>query len=154
MAETGNPGVLAGEVDGASGVKSVDVLPGTSGPPGVLTLPSESNSRVIYSLGKYVTVAGMLAATNDAFYAVRGIRLPKNGKITVRAIAYDAGSEVNDEAAGSIPALGNDTYSNEDGEGFIHIHRGVQGIGNLEPIHDWRNPVVQITIERLNGHNN
>ena len=34
---------------------------------------------------KSFTAVGMLAATNDAFYAVRGVPLPKRGRITVRA---------------------------------------------------------------------
>jgi hypothetical protein len=37
-----------------------------------------------------------------------------------------------------------------DGEGFIHIHNGIFGSGQLRPsVHDWNNPVVAITIELL-----
>lgn len=157
MAETGDPGGLAGEVSGAAGVSSAEVLVG-SGPAAPVAVPGESNSLVISASGnaKYFSAAGMLAATNDAFYAVRGVRLPKHGKITVHAVAYDAGSEANNELDGQIPATpgGNtDGVLDGDGEGFIHVHGGVHGVGDLVPAtHDWRNPVVEITIERIRGH--
>ena len=159
MAETGNPGVLADEVTGTAGVSSAEVLVG-SGPAAPVAVPGESNSLVISASGnaKYFSAAGMLAATNDAFYAVRGVRLPKHGKITVRAVAYDAGSEANNEMGDDIPAVGGNVgdagVNNGDGEGFIHVHGGVHGGDDLVPAtHDWRNPVVEITIERISGHN-
>ncbi|MBT5047473.1 MAG: hypothetical protein HOM58_03140 [Rhodospirillaceae bacterium] len=159
MAETGDPSVLAGEVSGAPGVSAAEVLVG-SGAGAPVALPGETNSRLITASGnaKYFSAAGMLAATNDAVYAVRGVRLPKHGKITVHAAAYDAGSEANNEIGTDIPAVGGNVgdpgVDNGDGEGFIHIHRGVHGGVDLDPAtHDWRNPVVEITIERVSGHN-
>jgi hypothetical protein len=104
----------------------------------------------------------MLGATNDAFYAVRGIRLPIfiGQSIRVYANAYDAGSEANDESADTIGALGaadDDPATgvgiNENGEGYIHVHAGIHGIGGPdgldEATYDWRNPVVEVTIERI-----
>jgi hypothetical protein len=97
----------------------------------------------------------MLAATNDAFYAVRGVKLPNNGTITVYATAFDAGSEDNNEADGDVPAstLGNGADAGTNvapKEGFIHVHNGIHGGAYLDPAtHDWRNPVVAITIERF-----
>jgi hypothetical protein len=42
---------------------------------------------------------------------------------------------------------------NENGEGYIHVHAGIHGIGGpngLDPaMEDWRDPVVQVTIERI-----
>ena len=94
----------------------------------------------------------MLGMTNDAFYAVRGIRLPKEGKITVHAVAYDAGSELNTEAESDIPGPGGNAHV-DPGEGAIHVHRGIHGGAFLVPTErDWRNPVVEITVERLRGH--
>ncbi len=151
MAETGDPGDLAGSVSGA---KTVTVLLGTGGHP-PLALPTESYTADITTTAKHLTAVGMLAATNDGFYAVRGVRLPKNGTITVYAPAYDAGSEANNETDGDVPAspMGNandDGTNFGDGEGFIHIHNGIQGGADLDPaIHGWLNPVVAITIERL-----
>jgi hypothetical protein len=158
MAETGNPGVLFDEVDGAPGVRSAM----TTAP--IPFNPNDGDRYISFDIttsgnAKYFTAAGMLAGTNDAFYAVRGIRLPVNGKIVVHANAYDAGSEANNELAGDVPAIGNgddEGVNFGDGEGFIHIHRGIHGVegGDLPPaIWDWRNPVVKITIERLTGRN-
>lgn len=153
MAETGDPHDLQDEVNPKAGVDQTAILPGIHGPG--LALPGESNQANFTTNAKYLTVVGMLAATNDAFYAVRGVELPKNGKITVYAIAYDAGSEENNEADGDVPAStsgnGADTGTNVDPkEGFIHVHNGIHGGAFLVPAdHDWRNPVVAITIERL-----
>ena len=69
-------------------------------------------------------------------------------------------SEANAESADTVGALGatdDDPISgigiNEGGEGYIHVHAGVHGIGGsggLSPAtHDWRNPVVEVTIERI-----
>lgn len=148
MAETGDPGDLAASVTATT----VDVLFGIHGG---IALPSESNDIVIDTTAEFLTAVGMLAATNDAFYAVRGVKLPDAGKITVYAPAYDAGSEDNNEKSGDVPALkfGNSKDAGTDagdGEGFIHVHNGIYGGGQLTPsVHGWRNPVVEITIERL-----
>lgn len=155
MAETGNPGPLNGVVSVADGVSDTVVLPFDRVPP--VMLPGESNSAEILAEGdaKYFTAVGMLAATNDAFYAVRGVALPKNGSITVYADAYDAGSEANTEILGDIPAGGNDAFDDPAGgeEGYIHIHAGIHGVGDQAPEdYDWRNPVVEITITRLSDH--
>ncbi len=157
MAESGDPGWLATAVDGAGGVSDFVILPFDRTPP--VMLPSESNSATITALGnaKFFTAVGMLAATNDGFYAVRAVPLPKEGAITVYADAYDAGSELNDQLDGHIPATtsGNtDAVGTKTGEGYIHVHSGVHDLGggedDLDPtVHDWRNPVLEITIERV-----
>ena len=70
------------------------------------------------------------------------------------APAYDAGSETNDELSSTVAGLGGEGYSpNDSGEGFVHIHNGVHGIGDLvAATMDWRNPVAQIAIERMNHY--
>ena len=36
------------------------------------------------------------------------------------------------------------------GEGYVHIHAGIHGVGNLNPaLRDWRNPVAKISIRRI-----
>jgi len=104
----------------------------------------------------------MLGATNDAFYAVRSVRLPRHrgDSVQVHANAYDAGSEENEESAATVGALGATdddpiagTGINENGEGYIHVHAGIHGIASTDGLsaatHDWRNPVVELTIERI-----
>jgi hypothetical protein len=45
----------------------------------------------------------MLNPTNDSFVALNNVRLPRFGR-TYTAIAYDAGSEINDELCVNIPS--------------------------------------------------
>jgi hypothetical protein len=161
-AETGSPIPLVDEVAASDGVWEAVALPTDRMPP--VLLPGESNSIVIRASGKakYLSAAAMLGATNDAFYAVRGVPLPKGvGEVTrVYANAYDAGSELNAESADTVGALGatdDDPVTgdgiNTNGEGYIHVHAGIHGIGGPDGLdaatYDWRNPVVEVTIERI-----
>jgi hypothetical protein len=161
-AETGSPVPLVNEVAASDGVWEAVALPTDRTPP--VLLPGESNSTVIHASrsAEYLSAAAMLGATNDAFYAVRGVPLPRRAGEIVRvfANAYDAGSEVNAESADTVGALGatdDDPATgfgiNENGEGYIHVHAGIHGIGGpdgLDPaMEDWRDPVVQVTIERI-----
>lgn len=161
-AETGSPVPLVDEVAASDGVWEAVALLTNRTPP--ILLPGESNSITIRASGnaKYLSAAAMLGATNDAFYAVRGVMLPKGvGEITyVYANAYDAGSELNKESADTVGALGatdDDPITgegiNENGEGYIHVHAGIHGIGGPDgldaAIYDWRNPVVGVSIERI-----
>lgn len=147
LAETGDPSALAGELEMAAGVADVttgmDVIP-----------PGESMTLKIDTWGgaKHLSFAAMLALTNDAFAAVRGLELPWRigQRVSVRAVAYDAGSEANLETAKTVPGLGGMDRATDGSEGFIHIHRGIHGGGDLDPgIYDWRNPVVELTVERV-----
>ena len=161
-AETGYPFPLHDAVATSPGVWAAEVLATDRMPP--VLLPGESNSLVITASrgARYLSAAAMLGATNDALYAVRGVQLPRGIGDTVRVhpSAYDAGSEANDEDIGSVGALGatdDDPMTgdgiNENGEGYIHVHAGIHGVGGpggLDPsVHDWRNPVVELTIERI-----
>jgi hypothetical protein len=100
---------------------------------------------------RFLTVAGMLATSNDAFFAVRGESIPAAGVRTVEAEAYDAGSEANLELCRDVPGppCGNGGVRHTDGaEGYVHVHAGIHGIGDLVPAqHDWRNPVTEVRIE-------
>jgi len=126
----------------------------TSGPPPEgLLLPGESVTlRVSAKEKNRISVAAMLIPSNDAFFAVNGIKLPKHA-MTIMSPAYDAGSEPNDELCANIPgpACGGDGGSpGVGGEGYVHIHAGIHGIGDLAAAeYDWRNPVAKITIKRV-----
>ena len=151
LAETGNPAVLADEADLEPAVAAVETGAGPI-PPG--------HSAVIHITAdrraKLLSVAAMLATTNDAFAAVRGLRLPRRGgQAGTRAVAYDAGSEGNNENCDFIPgppcnaANARDTAT---AEGFIHIHNGVHGGADLVPAdQDWRNPVMQVDVAVISG---
>jgi hypothetical protein len=66
--------------------------------------------------------------------------------------AYDAGSEVNSESCTYIPGppcMNGGVRDTDGAEGFVHVHSGIHGIGDLVPAeHDWRNPVVRIEVQR------
>jgi len=99
-----------------------------------------------------ITVLGMLVVTNDAFFGVNSIDLPfRRMKETRYAVAYDAGSEANNESCDFIPGppCGNAGVRATDGaEGFVHVHAGIHGGGDLDPAtFDWRNPVVRVQIQ-------
>lgn len=106
-----------------------------------------------------VAVASMLVPTNDGFYALNGELLPAAAgeSVTYFAYAYDAGSETNDELCASIPGppdvcAGEGLSPEDTGEGYVHIHRGIHGIGDLVAAdRDWRNPVAMITIVAQEG---
>jgi len=102
---------------------------------------------------RYLSVAGMLASSNDAFFAVRGETVPAVGERVVEAEAYDAGSEENRESCEHIPGppCGNPFIRNTAGaEGYVHVHAGIHGIGDLAPEEfDWRNPVAEVVIAPL-----
>jgi len=146
MAEDGNVGAIVESVDGDRRVRGAGV---TEGP----LLPGQSTTISIpINGGNRVSLVSMLVNTNDAFYAVNTVTVPRNGGTrTVYPPAFDAGTELNDELCSNIPgpACGGAGFSAEDGEGFIHIHRGMHGIGDLAASeYDWRNPVAKITIRR------
>ena len=128
---------------------------------GALLNPGSSITQRVRTQGDFenVSVAAMLIPTNDGFFAANDLEGPdETDSITVFSPAYDAGTEINDELCASIPG----PFFSEchgpgrggapgGGEGYVHIHAGIHGIGNLDPaIRDWRNPVAKITIRRTN----
>ena len=148
LAESGNPEPLRKLL--ASDHEVADVT--DSGAP---LGPGDSVTISVATSGKFrhVSVAAMLVPTNDAFVAVNGIRGPKGKEALVfNALAYDAGTELNDELCVSIPAgggCGGEGVSVANGEEFVHVHPGIHGIGDLsESVYDWRNPVARIRIVR------
>jgi hypothetical protein len=105
----------------------------------------------------HVSVAAMLVPTNDGFFAINGAAGPKGGETFVLfSAAYDAGTEANDERCANIP--GPPTICQGEGfnasragaEGFVHVHAGIHGIGDLTAAErDWRNPVARVSIRRI-----
>ena len=99
-----------------------------------------------------ISLVAMLIPTNDSFVAINTVTAPK-GKDVLRlsAIAYDAGSEINDEDCANIPGpvcMGAGS-SDDDGEGYVHVSGGIKGIGSLDPVeYDWKNPVANVSIVR------
>jgi hypothetical protein len=122
---------------------------------GALLAPGETTIITVKTKTDYnhISVASMLLPTNDAFIAINGVKVSKRKPQIIMSPAYDAGSETNDELCAQIPGptCGGSPFSPTDmGEGYVHIHPGIQGIGDLtSSMYDWRNPTAKITIERM-----
>jgi len=152
LAEDGMTGPLVGLLEVSQGVADYAVAAG-----GIPPAASISVEVQIQGSAKMLSVAGMLVSTNDAFVGLDGLALPfglfnSSRGMTADAHAYDAGSEANTESCDHIPGppCGNPGMRVTDGaEGFIHVHRGIQGTGDLDAtMKDWNNPVARIRIER------
>lgn len=112
-------------------------------------------------LQTHLSVAAMLIPTNDAFVAVRGLRLPHRYQRVVFARAYDSGTEANDQNCRNIPAPrcggeGSPPGANAGDESYVHIGNGFHELAPdvggdvLSPLtYDWRNPVAEIVVERI-----
>ncbi|MCB1851317.1 MAG: spondin domain-containing protein [Gammaproteobacteria bacterium] len=128
-----------------------------TGDSGGLLGPGES-TVVSVDAGRHgraeISLAAMLIPTNDAFISLNAVAAPaSHQEFTYFAPVYDAGSEPNDESCSNIPGPvcgGAGGSPEEGGEGFVHIHAGIHGVGDLDPaIYDWRNPAARITIRRV-----
>ena len=154
MAEDGNVALLAEELTATGKVldaaNSADVL----GPPPLL-FAGQSVTLTLTSPTRRarLSLAAMILPTNDSFVALDSVSLPRRGQRTYYARGYDAGSEPNDEWCANIPGPtcgGAGASPEEDGEGFVHVANGIQGIGDLpSATYDWRNPVAKIVIRRV-----
>jgi hypothetical protein len=148
LAEDGNPGPLVAHITELPSVFDYAVAEG-------LLMPGESVTLEITTRGRfrYISAAGMLVTTNDAFFAIRDVRVPAWGKAKVDALVYDAGSEANTENCESIPGPpcgSGDVRDTAGAEGHIHIHAGIHGIADLIPARDdWRNPAAVITVRPI-----
>lgn len=147
LAEGGDTAPLAAVLEATEGVYRVMATAAPLPPGGsvVVEIPYDRRSAVL-------SLASMLLPTNDGFIGLNGATLPwyRHHSVTHTSPGYDAGSEINDELCASIPGphCGGEGYSPSGGEGKVHVHSGIHGIGDLEPEHyDWRNPVVQIRVK-------
>ena len=132
---------------------TVDIANSSDLLPDGLLQPGDSVTVMVSAKGaKYISLASMLIPTNDAFFALNGVRV-KGKKNVFMAKAYDAGSETNTESCADIPGpdCGGAPFSPEDeGEGYVYIHSGIHGNGSLAPeIFDWNNPVAHVEIVRV-----
>jgi hypothetical protein len=153
VAEEGDIGPLGDLLQSMPEVKDVQSSDGLLGPGESVTIVVESSGSF-----RHVSVVAMLIPTNDAFFSVNGVEGPSGGRtVTVLSPAYDAGSERNDELCASIPGPGFDECGGPGGggqpvgdeEGYVHIHAGIHGIGDMDASErDWRNPVARIVIRR------
>ena len=148
MAESGNTGPLAAIINAtpkARTASSSGLL--EAGKTVTVTVASLKESNTM-------SLAAMMLPTNDGFVGVTNVPLPKGKQVlTYLSNGHDAGSEPNDELCSNIPGptcRGQGGSPGVGGEGFVHIHAGIHGIGNLEASeYDWRNPIARITVRQV-----
>lgn len=154
LAEEGNTGPLTTLLSGMPEVRDITSSTGLLDPGKSVTVTVKTGGAF-----NHVSVAAMLIPTNDGFFSLNGVKGPNgNGTLTLFSPAYDAGSERNDELCASIPGPSFEECAGPGGggmpigdeEGYVHIHAGIHGIGDLNVAErDWRNPVAKITIRRI-----
>ena len=154
LAEEGNTAPLKAALLALPGTG--EVVTGSS-----LTNPGASVTLIVEGRRGFghFSVAAMLIPTNDAFFAINGVPLPRGKeRLTLTALAYDSGSERNDELCVSIPGpffaecggSGGGAAPAGAEEGYVHVHAGLHGSGNLPAaMRDWRNPVALISVRRM-----
>ncbi|MDH3535834.1 MAG: spondin domain-containing protein [Gammaproteobacteria bacterium] len=150
IAEAGDTSLLAAAL--GDNPRVVDVQSS-----GGLLLPGDSVTVIVRATrgADHVSLAAMMLPTNDGFIALGSVAAPRRGSVTYFSPGYDAGTEPNDEWCMHIPGptcggAGPSPGENPDDEGYVHIHRGIHGVGELSPsVYDWRNPVAKITVTRI-----
>lgn len=153
LAEGGATGGLQMTLDGMPEYVMETATSGLTPDGNPLIDPGESVTVYITGDKHYnrLSLAGMLLPTNDTFVAVNGMTLSKKNPGGL-ALAYDAGSEMNDELCASIPGphCGGAPFSAGLAEGFVHISPGISGEGDLlASDYDWRNPVAHVSVTRM-----
>ncbi len=156
LAEQGDTAPLRALLEAMSEVKDVEVSSGLLNPGQSVTITVQTGGGF-----DHLSVGAMLIPTNDGFFALNDVEGPNgNRSDSHRSPAYDSGSEVNDELCASIPGPFFTECGGPGGgvmvvggeEGYVHIHAGIHGIGDLTASQrDWRNPVALIKIRRIRG---
>jgi len=158
LVEDANPNALGPVLAGLPEVK--EVITAATPLANTLIAPGKSGTMVVETSTTFnqISLISSLIPTNDAFIAIHGITVPKgDASLSLFIPAYDAGSERNDELCASIfaPSIvecggtGGGGHPGG-GEGFVYIHNGIHGVGNLNAaLRDWGNPVARVLIRRV-----
>ena len=123
-----------------------DVFTGSGGP-----IPSGmSRTYTVRTRGGFdrLSVVTMLVNTNDGFTGLDSFRLRG---ATLEQMAYDAGSERNNERVAFIPGpCCNNPFVRAPEGKLIRMHRGIAGAHDLDPdVWGWEGPAAKITIEQV-----
>ncbi|TGD75716.1 hypothetical protein E4634_02220 [Mangrovimicrobium sediminis] len=155
LAEGGDNSQLLEEVEGRVEASGEAPL----GPGGEETFVLELDGDDVSDL--HLSVVSMLVNTNDAFTALNGVdvsAMEVGDTWMVNAVAYDAGTEADSEAAGTIPgpADGGEGFNaaRDDAADQVTMHSGVvtsdDGLPTsvLTQMHRFDNPVARFTVTR------
>lgn len=146
IAEDANNAPLESALPALHGVKTA--FTGAGGP-----IPSgATRSFTVETSGAYdrLSLVTMLVNTNDGFTGLDSLRLRGHGSSS-ETMAYDAGSERNNELKAFIPGpcCGNPFVRDPEGA-LIGPHEGITGRGELSPaLYGWHGPAARITVERV-----
>lgn len=152
-----------GDISGLSALASGIGAEISENPAGGILNPGDSATTTLSAKhGDVLSMTAMLLPSNDAFIGVDSWKIPKKkGTYRIEANGYDAGTEANDELAGSVPTPPFITFG-QGGTGVdtdvandkVHIHPG--NLGDTDPNgglsdfdstkHRWLNPVAIITV--------
>ncbi len=147
--------------DAAADVNVVTTASSSNGPfaPGATETVSV---QVVASSALQISVAAMLANTNDAFTGIANVlvgNLLPGEHTSMLAHVYDAGTESNSESADTLPGPagnnGEGFNATRDDSNFVSIHAGVvtadDGLSTsaLNESHRWIGPAAKITITRI-----
>ena len=167
MAEGGDTSGSIADLDAAGAVHSSSaglLAPGSSFTSAELDVTGSSNN--------VLSIVGMVLPTNDGFVGVSSWKIPTApGTYMMPGLAYDAGTEANDELLGlgapGVPGnpgapgapsgsagTGGTGAADTDTNQTVHVHRGVLGdtnsLGGVSDfdsrVHRWLNPVARITV--------
>ena len=165
MAEGGDIGGLMNDLAATTAIQIAN-------PAGGLLAPGHSTTTTVINTdgtdNNYLSVVAMVLPSNDAFIGVNSWHIPTApGTYRMPILAYDAGTEANDELLGlpdagapgnpGMPAApsghsgtGGTGAAGTDTNQMIHIHRGILGDTDTEggpsdlnsSVHRWLNPVA------------
>jgi len=160
LAEGGDNASLLAEADGNAMVVATASGAAPIGPAGSETVNIEVLESELPDL--LLSISTMLVNTNDAISGINGATISNMALgdiVTLRGIAYDAGTEADTELAAEIPGPAGG------GEGFnaarsdrvdrVAMHSGIvsqddgYATSSLTGQHRFDNPVTQIRIERI-----
>jgi hypothetical protein len=157
LAEGGDTNPLTEELLSMSyRVRDVQTIGGLLGPGQSVTMTIEGSNH-----HRFLSLAAMLIPTNDTFVALDGVALPRRGSRAYLALAYDAGTEVNDQNCLNIPGprCGGEGHSpgpNDGDEGYVYIGNGFHELPAVDfgevlgpLVYDWRNPVAKVVVKKF-----
>ncbi len=161
LAEGGDNSALLAEADADANVFATASGGAPIGPGGAETISVEVLQSDL--AGMRLSTSTMLVNTNDAITMANALDLSamRSGDVvTVRTIAYDAGTEADTELAAHIPgpAGGGEGFNaaRDDDADRVSMHTGIVGqddgfaASGLSNQHRFDNPVAMVRIERVN----
>ncbi len=145
VAEEGDNGTLLSDLNTQLGTSILDIVVATASP----LLPGQSVSFTINAdaAHPFLSAVWMLGRTNDGFsgFVSRNL-LPVQQTFTLDS--FDAGTEVNNESALFLPALGG-ILNDPEGGVVTTPHPGIQGIADAPLSWGWQEPVARVTVSAV-----